>query len=153
MNKNINSIINIQVDVLMYLSSGCVQGWIIPFMSKYKLSNSTPLGFGAVVSTGISSPLSIVLFYEITNPTVTDYILQLYTMMTFDFGLTFSSMQWTITEGYFFVNHRKNAGTPIVVDSLLSKLVTCQRRIRVWKLEFCVSNRAKSLKSLELSLV
>lgn len=27
-----------------YPDSGCVQGWIIPFMSRYKLSNSVPFG-------------------------------------------------------------------------------------------------------------
>lgn len=32
--------------------SGCVQGWTIPFISRYKLSNSSPLGLGPEVSTG-----------------------------------------------------------------------------------------------------
>lgn len=40
-----------------YLSSGCVHGWIIPFISKYKLSNSTSFGLGLLVSTGIRTPL------------------------------------------------------------------------------------------------
>lgn len=40
-----------------YLSSGCVHGWMMPFMSRYRLSNSTSLGFGLVVSTGIRTPL------------------------------------------------------------------------------------------------
>lgn len=43
--------------VFAYLSSGCVHGWMMPFMSKYRLSNSTSLGFGLVVSTGIRTPL------------------------------------------------------------------------------------------------
>lgn len=38
------------------LSSGCVHGWIIPFMSRYKLSNSTPFGFGSVASSGSQLP-------------------------------------------------------------------------------------------------
>lgn len=40
-----------------YLSSGCVHGWMMPFMSRYRLSNSTSLGLGRVVSTGIRTPL------------------------------------------------------------------------------------------------
>lgn len=43
---------------LIYLSSGWQQGWIIPFMSRYKLSNSTSLGFSLLVSTGIFSPFT-----------------------------------------------------------------------------------------------
>lgn len=42
---------------LPYLSSGCVQGWIIPFMSKYRLSNSTSLGLGLLVSIEALTPL------------------------------------------------------------------------------------------------
>ena len=38
------------------LSSGCEQGCTIPFMSRYRLSNSSLLGFGPLVSTGISIP-------------------------------------------------------------------------------------------------
>ena len=40
------------------LSSGCVHGWMIPFMSRYKLSNSTWFGFGFVASTGGRTPFS-----------------------------------------------------------------------------------------------
>ena len=32
--------------------SGSKQGWMIPFMSKYKLSNSMPLELGLKTSTG-----------------------------------------------------------------------------------------------------
>ena len=39
------------------LSSGWVHGWIIPFMSKYKLSNSTWFGLGFVMSVGCLTPL------------------------------------------------------------------------------------------------
>ena len=39
------------------LSSGWVHGWMIPFMSKYKLSNSTWFGLGFVMSTGCLTPL------------------------------------------------------------------------------------------------
>lgn len=39
-----------------YLSSGCVQGCIIPFISRYKLSNSTPFGFGSAEFTGMHTP-------------------------------------------------------------------------------------------------
>lgn len=40
----------------LYLSSGWVQEWIITFMSKYKLSNSTPFGLGKDVSIGRRRP-------------------------------------------------------------------------------------------------
>lgn len=40
-----------------YLSSGWVQGWMIPFISKYRLSNSTSFGLGLLASTGIFTPL------------------------------------------------------------------------------------------------
>ena len=39
------------------LSSGWVHGWMIPFMSKYKLSNSTWFGLGFVMSVGCLTPL------------------------------------------------------------------------------------------------
>lgn len=38
------------------LSSGCVHGWMIPFMSRYRLSNSIPLGFGSEESVYTSWP-------------------------------------------------------------------------------------------------
>jgi len=41
---------------LKYLSSGWLQGWIIPFISRYRLSNSISFGFGWDVSTGILTP-------------------------------------------------------------------------------------------------
>ena len=37
-------------------SSGWEAGWMIPFMSRYKLSNSTAFGLGCDVSTGMRSP-------------------------------------------------------------------------------------------------
>lgn len=43
------------------LSSGWEQGWTIPFMSRYRLSNSSPLGLGRVVSTGMTLPSSMVM--------------------------------------------------------------------------------------------
>lgn len=78
----------------------------MPFMSKYKLSNSSPFGFALVVSTGTSCPSTWV-------------------------GC--SSMTGEIIFGYFFDNHRKSAvvyvkqaatdknrknipGTPILVN-------------------------------------
>ncbi len=36
----------------IYLSSGCVHGWMMPFISKYRLSNSIPFGLGFDTSTG-----------------------------------------------------------------------------------------------------
>lgn len=41
-----------------YLFSGWQHGCIMPFMSKYKLSNSTPFGFGWLESIGITCPLT-----------------------------------------------------------------------------------------------
>jgi len=46
--------------VKTYLSSGCVQGCIIPFISRYKLSNSIPFGFGSAEFTGTHIPFVVV---------------------------------------------------------------------------------------------
>lgn len=43
------------------------------------------------------------------------FIMKYFTTKTFSSdSITFSSIQCTITEGYFFVSHRKNAGTPML---------------------------------------
>ena len=143
------------------LSSGWVHGWMIPFMSKYKLSNSTWFGLGFVMSTGCLTPLhswdwskilnrkhaldiynlcncihnsihNIVNNYSCRRRSVDHHIYKIadlqkyfrrarYTVLP-----TFSSKQSIITEGYFFVNHRKNAGTPILKST---KVLIC---LKIW---------------------
>jgi len=101
---------------IFYLFSGCVQGCIIPFMSKYKLSNSTPFGFGNDESIGICSPSTSVDYKKPNvNQNQITYIIVSYNN---NYNHTFCSIQLTITDGYFLVNHLKNAGTPIVEVAL-----------------------------------
>ena len=65
-------------------SGPAAQGWMIPFMSRYSASNSTPEGLGRDQSTLPGSP------------SVGD-----------------SSNTLTMHLGYFSESQRKNAGTPI----------------------------------------
>src|SRR5579859_6248131 len=57
------------------LSSGCEQGWTIPLKSKYKLSNSTLLGLGKVVSTGTLTPFISLGDSSMTRETILGYFL------------------------------------------------------------------------------
>ena len=59
----------------------------MPFMSRYKLSNSKPFGFGRDVSTGTLRPVSS--------------------------HVARSSLQSTTIFGYFVESHLKKAGTPM----------------------------------------
>lgn len=55
--------------------SGWKQGWIMPFMSRYRLSNSKPLGFGRRRSTGTHTPVSIsIAASSATSATVCGYL-------------------------------------------------------------------------------
>lgn len=81
-------------------------------MSKYKLSNSTPFGFGNDESIGICSP-STSVDYKKTN--CTHRYNKCYCLIQHnEYSHTFCSIQLTITDGYFLVNHLKNAGTPML---------------------------------------
>lgn len=68
------------------LSSGCEHGWTMPFMSRYKLSNSSPFGFFPRMSRGMSCP---------------------------SISCGFSSWTCEMILGYFCESHRNSAGTPI----------------------------------------
>ena len=70
--------------------SGCVHGCTIPFMSRYRQSNSSPLGFGRVLSIGssTSTPSSPVMRRGSSSSTLCTIL------------------------GYFFESHRNSAGTP-----------------------------------------
>ncbi|KAI7372099.1 hypothetical protein KC354_g145 [Hortaea werneckii] len=73
-------------------SSGCEQGWTIPFISKYRLSISSPLGLGFRPSTGI-----LVLLPS-----------------AFSNSSGRSSSTGEIILGYFLLSQRKRAGTPMM---------------------------------------
>lgn len=68
------------------LSSGCEHGWIMPFMSRYRLSTSNPFGLGLLVSTG---------------------------MVTWLISRGRSSTARSVSLGYLLVSQRKSAGTPM----------------------------------------
>ena len=59
-----------------YLFSGCVQGCIIPFISRYKLSNSISLGFGWLASTGTVTPSITLPWKIIVRPLVRHFWLR-----------------------------------------------------------------------------
>ena len=69
-------------------SSGWDAGWMMPFMSKKRLSYSMPLGLALDVSTGICVPSSV--------------------------HVCRSSMQSTTIFGYLTDSHLKKAGTPML---------------------------------------
>lgn len=55
--KGTNKIIRCNESILStYLSSGWQHGWMMPFISRYRLSNSISFGFGCEESTGILTP-------------------------------------------------------------------------------------------------
>ncbi|KAF2840077.1 hypothetical protein M501DRAFT_971962 [Patellaria atrata CBS 101060] len=70
-------------------SSGCAHGWTMPFMSRYRLSNSSPLGFRSRVSIGIFTPSTSSGSFSMTGEMIL---------------------------GYFVDNHLNNAGTPMLKD-------------------------------------
>ena len=136
---NIASIISSSVDG-GGRSSGCEQGWTIPFMSRYlltlqfhrdytrakaqdttyKLSNSSPLGFGPAVLTGISCPST---------------------------SLGFSSMTCEMILGYFCDSQRKSAGTPMfgsVLENCWS-LASCKQKLYDLDSRSLMTRRVRSL--------
>lgn len=85
--------------------SGCEQLWMIPFMSRYRQSNS-PLGFGSAVLGLITRPFD-------ENA----------------FGNVVGRASWAVTRilGYFLANHLKKEGTPMVPD-----WCTCEQKSPGW---------------------
>jgi len=83
---------------------------MIPFMSRKRLSYSSPFGFGFELSTGICSPSSV--------------------------HAAFSSTQSTTIFGYLTESHLKKAGTPIaralVAGSAAARARGRRRRGEVW---------------------
>lgn len=77
-------------------------------MSKYKLSNSIPFGFGAVGSTFSNLPFASFgckhYFVIIKRDTL---------KMRNTSIITETSTQFATTDGYFLESHLKKAGTPI----------------------------------------
>ncbi len=73
------------------LPSGCVHGCTIPFISRYKQSNSSPFGLGVEVSSGNGTSVP-------SGPRAV---------------LGSSSCTEETMRGYFLESHLKRAGTPI----------------------------------------
>ena len=114
-------------------SSGCEHGCITPFMSIYRLSNSTPFGLAPDKSTWkrISKEITLygrdlesdsvkIRFYEydfnklvILGNFQPEMVIILLGTVTPSISFCGSSTQLTTIEPHRRWSHRKNAGTPI----------------------------------------
>lgn len=56
------------------LSSGWKQGWMMPFISRYRLSYSSPFGLGWVVSIGTFTPSITCCSSSMTSTTIRGYL-------------------------------------------------------------------------------